>query len=124
MVKFTSVALFLALAYESNGFVTKPSSSVSTMKAGPLFVATTPSDLGIDINLTTGEEEKSKSPQINLDGIAFSVRLIQNIVFVYFISEIIEYAIFLRSIFLKILLMLDWIPYYTNESKPAKFVIL
>jgi len=72
MVKFTSVALFLALAYESNGFVTKPSSSVSTMKAGPLFVATTPSDLGIDINLTTGEEKKSKSPQINLDGIAFS----------------------------------------------------
>jgi len=62
----------LALAYESNGFVTKPSSSVSTMKAGPLFVATTPSDLGIDINLTTGEEKKSKSPQINLDGIAFS----------------------------------------------------
>jgi len=72
MVKFTSVALFLALAYESNGFVTKPSSSVSTMKAGPLFVATTPSDLGIDINLTTGEEKKSKSPQFNLDGIAFS----------------------------------------------------
>lgn len=72
MVKFTSVALFLALACESNGFVTKPSSSVSSMKAGPLFVATTPADLGIDINLTTGEEKKSKGPQIDLDGIAFS----------------------------------------------------
>lgn len=38
----------------------------------PLFVATTPADLGIDINLTTGEEKKSKGPQIDLDGIAFS----------------------------------------------------
>lgn len=74
MVKFVSVVLMLALAKEGSGFVARSPSPISVnglKRNAPLFVATAPAGLGIDIERGIGDNKPTKS-MIDLEGIAFS----------------------------------------------------
>lgn len=74
MCKFASLVLAFVLTKDASAFVGRSPSVLGTnelRRNAPLFVATTPSDLGIGMDKASDKNEK-KEPMIDLDGIAFS----------------------------------------------------